>query len=191
MKHRNPIAAGIVALAVGLATASTMRGQEDTLKIDFTIMLEGPIAKDGGALILLPIETPVDAGLQDRPEPIEAQIEAQGRVSIVRLKVPEGGTYSYRFRSANERLYPSTDISTDRISVGSGKGFHPESADTEELPTILTHFISVRGGTWSEGDTRRARATAELGFLEQRYPCVESEFALSCDATPAKQDAKE
>jgi hypothetical protein len=151
---------------------------------DYTIYLDTPLVATGGAIILLPRELPADPAMD--ADTVAAQwketrtMVAAAQVSLIELTYPHGGDFTYRFRSNREQEYPSRDIKSDRIGVGSGTGFHPTTVETEDLPTILTHHIESRDGGWTVDQSRNARATAELGFPLLRYACQGFEGSLVC-----------
>jgi hypothetical protein len=151
---------------------------------DYTIYLDVPMVADGGVIILLPRELPADP--EATPETLAAswkatrELVATAQVSLIELTYPHGASYTYRFRSNNEQHFPSRAIKTDRFGVGSGTGFHPTSAETEDLPTILSHHIESREGGWTVEQSRTAAATAELGFPLLRYACQGFADSLVC-----------
>lgn len=158
---------------------------DNDVKADFTILLDEPIARDGGAVILLP--TP-RAGIEATDAIQDAQIKTElrtgGQVSVIRLYYPEDSTYVYRFRSADDRKFPNARLSSERLLVGSSTGIHPDTSETEDIPTVLIHHIEVAGGKWTKSRTRVARTETDLGFLTERYACDVTDHAIVCDATP-------
>lgn len=168
------------AIAGGLFWTGTFDEGEDNVKADFTILLDEPIAREGGAVILLPTQKAMPQGADTI---IQVEVRASGQVSVVQIFYPEGASYTYRFRSANDKRFPNARITSERILAGSSTGIHPDTTETQDIPTVLTHHIEVAGGNWTKSRTRVARTETNLGFLADRYVCETSQYALVCDTT--------
>ena len=175
------ISTGII--AVVLILIGTFDKGDDDVKADFTILLDEPIAREGGTVILLP--TP-RAAKTTTDKPVTEALRVGGQVSVVRIYYTEGDSYTYRFRSFDDKRFPNNRITSERLLVGSSTGIHPDTSETVDIPNVLTHHIEVSGGNWSKSRTRTARTQTSLGFEDKRYPCVATENALVCDATPAE-----
>lgn len=178
------LAIGVAILVISLAWNLFGSEGENEVTADFTILLDEPIARDGGAVIVLP--TPRAQQTNDVAE-FKAELQTLGQIAVVRLFFPEGAKYVYRFRSIDDKRFPNSGMMSKRVGVGSRKYVDPESTAIEEVPTVLTHHIDVVGGKWSESQTRQAGAETHLGFLERQYTCETTEHALACDATSAER----
>ncbi len=195
MFKRTIISAFAVILIGGatvMAIANTDEGSVD-MKVDLTLYLGGEIAADGGVVLILPQEVPADEFVvpEDRPnlalervtpeEPDQILLGAdvKSQKTILTFQYPEGASYTYRFRTRYSNLNPN-NIKTDRIGVGSGTGVHPVTGETEAYDMVITHHIDT--GNWTTSQSRSARAELNMGFLQERYGCIEFAAVQVCDA---------
>ncbi|WP_342078780.1 hypothetical protein [Yoonia sp. SS1-5] len=195
MLRRTIISAFAVLVIVGVTVmgfANTEKGTAQ-MNVDLTLYLGGKIAVDGGVVLILPQEVPADAFVvpedrpniaQDRvtptgPDQIVLGADVRSQKTIVTFQYPAGASYTYRFRTRNADVNPH-NIKTDRIGVGSGTGVHPVTGETEAYDTVLTHHIDA--GEWTTSQSRAARAELNMGFLAERYGCIEFAAVQVCDA---------
>ncbi len=184
------------ALTLGVvATYAHFSPGKTPMNVDLTIFLAGSIATKGGVVLILPEEIPADQFVlpddainpaNGRVTPAEPGDLALGAVvsaqkTVITFQYPAGAHYTYRFRTDDPGLN-AQNILTDRIGVGSGTGVDPVTGETEAYDLVLTHHIDTGGG-WTIAQSRAARAELNMGFLSDRYDCVEYAAVQVCDAS--------
>ncbi|WP_105386579.1 hypothetical protein [Neorhizobium alkalisoli] len=175
---------------------------EDETKIlsDVTIYLEPPILGDGGTVIILPREIPIEVwrqttglenpALKDRRLDDRVPIKEFDRrlgaivadpISIVQFDFPEGGAFQFRFSPFLGSDYPMEKLGTVLLSVGSAGDLHPKTAEEADVPR--TQIMHILGSQMTEEQSRIRGDEIRVGFLKERYNCRDYELVLSCAAS--------
>lgn len=168
-----------IALVVTVTVAIQSFGETD-MKKDFTIFLDAPIAKEGGTVLVVPIEVP-SSSASSETEAATHSVRVTAQVSVVQIFVSPGQGYNYRFRSGQEDIYPSKNIRSKRTSIGTIWDLDPDTGENVEFDPVLTHHIAAPGGAWTQSDTSRVSMAPKLANLKERFRCQEYDAALVCD----------
>lgn len=168
---------------------------------DVTTYLNDPIVGEGGTIILIPREVPLEKWHPDQNldnpalrdaylasnKPLPSGAKHLGgivfdRVSIVRFDYPAGGTFTFRFAPAAESKFPWDSLKTKNIGVGSeGEEFDEKMRQVVKILSALT--IHVAGSKTTEADSRTVESTIKIGSLRSKYHCRDYQLLTVCDAS--------
>lgn len=190
--------AGVVSTLV--ASSQIAEAQDNTVKSDVTIYLDGPLLNRGGTVFVVPREVQQD---EWKPHPdqsnparndprldIRKPITLQDRrlsalvfsqISIVRFDYPAGGSYDFRFLPSLESEVTPEKQGSILVTVGNTYDYHPKTREEMFVPVV--QVFTILGPDANEGTSRSLVSDVKLGYLQERYDCKQFENALSCSVT--------
>lgn len=192
-----PFLIGSLAFSMLVANSQIAEAQDNTLKSDVTIYLDGPLLNRGGTVFVVPREVPLNEWKphSDQPNParddsrldIRKPITPQdtrlsalafSQVSIVRFDYPAGGSYDFRFLPSLESGVLPEKQGSVLVEAGNTYDYHPKTR--EEMFVPVFQVLTILGPDANEGKSRSLVSDVKLGYLQERYDCKQFENVLSC-----------
>ncbi|MEP7452701.1 hypothetical protein [Phyllobacterium sp. SB3] len=180
-----------------LTITQIAEAQDNPIKSDVTIYLDGPLLNRGGTVFVVPREVPLDNWKPHPAQPNPARQDSRldvrkpilehdrrlsvlafGQVSIVRFDYPAGGSYEFRFLPSLESGVPPEKQGSVLVEAGNTYDYHPKTREEMFVPVV--QVFSILGPDADESESRSLGSEVKLGYLEERYNCKEFESSLSC-----------
>jgi len=161
-------------IAVPMLAGGASSEDKEPMKAQLTIYVAPPLLQQGGTVIVVADEIPLNdwEALADGTNPALADTQnekrkalnpgdqlfgvvASTKVSIIEFVYPEGGTYGFNLVPVQDADRTSPQLRTDRILQGEGGG--GPGREWNEVSTI-----HVFGSVVSERDSRVVRASSSM-----------------------------
>ncbi len=156
-----------VSLSVLLLMATSGCAKQPKLSSRLIVTVDAPMLEKGGAVIVLarPMaeqEWRLLEGVKSNNAGYEKefQINVTSPASIVELRYPETGTYSFKLQSAEEKK--TGPLQSRPVLIGQADVMDPETKKQVHWPSI--NVVHISGTTYPEGWARILASTFDEAF---------------------------